>query len=123
MFKFTDDKGKLRCSFCGKSQDQVKKLVAGPEVYICEECIDLCNEIIEEELYKPTEAEVDFKTLPKPKEIQDKSKLLALKGMSAASAISNLTLLYLFFFLAMSNMSSEISIPVTLQPFLANAKV
>ncbi len=70
MFKFTDDKGKLRCSFCGKSQDQVKKLVAGPGVYICEECIDLCNEIIEEELYKPSEYEVDFKTLPKPKEIQ-----------------------------------------------------
>jgi len=71
MFKFTDDKGKLRCSFCGKSQEQVKKLVAGPGVYICEECIDLCNEIIEEELYKPAESEVDFKTLPKPREIND----------------------------------------------------
>ncbi len=69
MFKFTDDKGKLRCSFCGKSQEQVKKLVAGPGVYICEECIDLCNEIIEEELYKPTESEFDFQALPKPKEI------------------------------------------------------
>ncbi|MFC1474502.1 ATP-dependent Clp protease ATP-binding subunit ClpX [bacterium] len=71
MFKFTDDKGKLRCSFCGKSQEQVKKLVAGPGVYICEECIDLCNEIIEEELYKPSEIDIDFKTLPKPREIND----------------------------------------------------
>ncbi len=71
MFKFTDDKGKLRCSFCGKTQDQVKKLVAGPGVYICEECIDLCNEIIEEELYKPSETELDFKNLPKPREICD----------------------------------------------------
>jgi ATP-dependent Clp protease ATP-binding subunit ClpX len=69
MFKFTDDKGKLRCSFCGKSQDQVKKLVAGPGVYICEECIDLCNEIIEEELYKPAELDLDFKNLPKPRQI------------------------------------------------------
>ncbi len=71
MFKFTDDKGKLRCSFCGKSQDQVKKLVAGPGVYICEECIDLCNEIIEEELYKPAEIDVDFQSIPKPVEINE----------------------------------------------------
>ena len=48
MFKFGDEKGQLKCSFCGKSQDQVKKLVAGPGVYICDECIELCNEIIEE---------------------------------------------------------------------------
>ena len=57
----------LKCSFCGKSQKQVKKLIAGPGVYICDECIDLCNEIIEEELAESTEtAMVD---LPKPKEI------------------------------------------------------
>jgi ATP-dependent protease Clp, ATPase subunit len=43
----------LKCSFCGKSQKQVKKLIAGPGVYICDECIDLCNEIIEEELAEP----------------------------------------------------------------------
>ena len=71
MFKFTDDKSKLRCSFCGKSQDQVKKLVAGPGVYICEECIDLCNEIIEEELYKTSEYDVEFQSVPKPKEIDE----------------------------------------------------
>ena len=57
----------LKCSFCGKSQNQVKKLIAGPGVYVCNECIDLCNEIIDEELKE--EKEVDFKDLPKPKEI------------------------------------------------------
>jgi ATP-dependent protease ClpP protease subunit len=50
MFKFGDEKGQLKCSFCGKVQEQVKKLIAGPGVYICDECIELCNEIIEEEL-------------------------------------------------------------------------
>jgi ATP-dependent Clp protease ATP-binding subunit ClpX len=57
----------LKCSFCGKSQKQVKKLIAGPGVYICDECIDLCNEIIEEELAES--ADVSFDELPKPKEI------------------------------------------------------
>jgi ATP-dependent Clp protease ATP-binding subunit ClpX len=57
----------LKCSFCGKSQKQVKKLIAGPGVYICDECIELCNEIIEEEL-ADTE-EVSFAELPKPHEI------------------------------------------------------
>jgi len=57
----------LKCSFCGKSQKQVKKLIAGPGVYICDECIELCNEIIEEELTDP--AEVSFAELPKPEEI------------------------------------------------------
>lgn len=57
----------LKCSFCGKSQNQVKKLIAGPGVYVCNECVDLCNEIIDEELKE--EREVDFKDLPKPKEI------------------------------------------------------
>jgi ATP-dependent Clp protease ATP-binding subunit ClpX len=57
----------LKCSFCGKSQKQVKKLIAGPGVYICDECIDLCNEIIEEELSEG--AEVSLDELPKPKEI------------------------------------------------------
>ena len=59
----------LKCSFCGKSQKQVKKLIAGPGVYICDECIDLCNEIIEEELAEG--AEVSLGELPKPKEIFD----------------------------------------------------
>ena len=57
----------LKCSFCGKSQKQVKKLIAGPGVYICDECIDLCNEIIEEEL--ATTEETPFSELPKPEEI------------------------------------------------------
>jgi ATP-dependent Clp protease ATP-binding subunit ClpX len=57
----------LKCSFCGKSQKQVKKLIAGPGVYICDECIDLCNEIIEEELSEGSEVGLD--ELPKPREI------------------------------------------------------
>jgi ATP-dependent Clp protease ATP-binding subunit ClpX len=59
----------LKCSFCGKSQKQVKKLIAGPGVYICDECIDLCNEIIEEELSESSELKWD--DLPKPREIYD----------------------------------------------------
>lgn len=68
MYKFGDDKGQLKCSFCGKLQDQVKKLVAGPGVYICDECIELCNEIIEEELSEETSLEIG--DIPKPKEIK-----------------------------------------------------
>ncbi|KQL38048.1 ATP-dependent Clp protease ATP-binding subunit ClpX [Bacillus sp. FJAT-25509] len=67
MFKFNEEKGQLKCSFCGKSQSQVRKLVAGPGVYICDECIELCTEIVQEELAK--EEEVEFKDVPKPKEI------------------------------------------------------
>ena len=67
MAKFGDSGELLKCSFCGKSQKQVKKLIAGPGVYICDECIDLCNEIIEEELAEP--AELGFEELPKPREI------------------------------------------------------
>ncbi|MFL6035811.1 MAG: ATP-dependent Clp protease ATP-binding subunit ClpX [Gaiellaceae bacterium] len=69
MAKFGDGGDLLKCSFCGKSQKQVKKLIAGPGVYICDECIDLCNEIIEEELSQSTE--VKFDDLPKPREIYD----------------------------------------------------
>ena len=68
MLKFGDDKAQLKCSFCGKTQDQVKKLVAGPGVYICDECIELCNEIVEEELNENVSGE--FKELPKPKDIK-----------------------------------------------------
>jgi ATP-dependent Clp protease ATP-binding subunit ClpX len=63
----TDSNEQLLCSFCGKSQRQVKKLIAGPGVYICDECIDLCNEIIDEELAAPPSFELE--SLPKPKEI------------------------------------------------------
>src|SRR5881398_3329891 len=66
MAKFGDS-DLLKCSFCGKSQKQVKKLIAGPGVYICDECIDLCNEIIEEELAESNEVKWD--ELPKPIEI------------------------------------------------------
>ena len=67
MFKFNDEKGNLKCSFCGKPQEQVRKLVAGPGVYICDECIELCSEIVVEEL--GVEEEIEFKDIPKPKEI------------------------------------------------------
>lgn len=69
MYKFGDEKGQLKCSFCGKLQDQVKKLVAGPGVYICDECIELCNEIIEEELGE--EIDLELSDIPKPKEIRE----------------------------------------------------
>ncbi len=68
MFKFGDERGQLKCSFCNKIQDQVKKLIAGPGVYICDECIELCNEIIEDELNE--EIEVELGEIPKPMEIK-----------------------------------------------------
>jgi ATP-dependent Clp protease ATP-binding subunit ClpX len=67
MARIGDGGDLLKCSFCGKSQKQVKKLIAGPGVYICDECIDLCNEIIEEELNETSEVGLD--ELPKPREI------------------------------------------------------
>ncbi len=69
MARPTDSNEQLLCSFCGKSQRQVKKLIAGPGVYICDECIDLCNEIIDEELTTPSSFDID--NLPKPREIYE----------------------------------------------------
>jgi ATP-dependent Clp protease ATP-binding subunit ClpX len=69
MFRFGDDKGQLKCSFCGKSQEQVRKLIAGPGVYVCDECVELCNEIIAEELHKSAEKNLRLGNFPKPKEI------------------------------------------------------
>ncbi len=68
MAKFSEGGELLKCSFCGKSQKQVKKLIAGPGVYICDECIELCNEIIEEELSEPTDLGLD--DLPRPADIR-----------------------------------------------------
>ncbi len=71
------DDSRLKCSFCGKSQDQVKKLIAGPEVYICDECVELCNEILDEEFFDNKEKDGDIETpetaekpIPKPHEIK-----------------------------------------------------
>nr|WP_193567959.1 ATP-dependent Clp protease ATP-binding subunit ClpX [Jeotgalibaca porci] len=68
MHMFRDDGTSIHCSFCGKSSEQVKKIIAGPDVYICNECIDLCKEIIDEEIYSG-EA-VEFGEVPKPQEIR-----------------------------------------------------
>ncbi|WP_024833165.1 ATP-dependent Clp protease ATP-binding subunit ClpX [Ruminiclostridium josui] len=65
-----DEKKQLKCSFCGKSQEQVKRLVAGPGVYICDECIELCSEIIEEE-FEDTKIDAEVNEIPKPKEIKE----------------------------------------------------
>lgn len=64
-----DEKKQLKCSFCGKTQEQVKRLVAGPGVYICDECIELCSEIIEEE-FEETKADSELNDIPKPKDIK-----------------------------------------------------
>ena len=76
----------LKCSFCGKSQKQVKKLIAGPGVYICDECIDLCNEISEEEL--SDSAEMPFDELPKPREIYDFLDNYVIGQQAAKKALS-----------------------------------
>ena len=73
-----EDDGKLKCSFCGKTQDQVKKLIAGPQVYICDECVELCNEILDEEFFELKEKKAskeekltdEEKSIPKPHEIK-----------------------------------------------------
>ena len=68
MAKFGDTAELVKCSFCGKSQKQVKKLIAGPGVYICDECIDLCNEIIDEEFTQQGDPAID--QLPVPRDIR-----------------------------------------------------
>lgn len=68
MFKFNDEKDNLNCSFCGKSQEQVRKLVAGQGVYICDECVELCSEIVEEEV--GLDDDFELKDVPKPRDIQ-----------------------------------------------------
>jgi ATP-dependent Clp protease ATP-binding subunit ClpX len=70
MTKLGESSDLLKCSFCGKSQKQVRKLIAGPQVYICDECIELCNEIIEEELGSAVAEGVEEIDLPKPREIK-----------------------------------------------------
>ena len=64
-----EDKRQLKCSLCGKNQEQVKRLIAGPNVYICDECVELCDEIIQEEIDEVVEE--DTTSLPKPKEMME----------------------------------------------------
>ncbi|PKM70536.1 MAG: ATP-dependent Clp protease ATP-binding subunit ClpX, partial [Firmicutes bacterium HGW-Firmicutes-18] len=80
-----DDK-QLRCSFCGKTQDQVKRLIAGPNVYICNECVELCKEIIDEEIDFLEDEE--FNSLPKPKEIKEFLDKYVIKQDEAKKALS-----------------------------------
>lgn len=88
MARIGDGADLLKCSFCGKSQKQVKKLIAGPGVYICDECIDLCNEIIEEELNEA--AELGLTELPKPREIFDflEQYIIGQEGAKRALAVA-----------------------------------
>ena len=76
----------LKCSFCGKSQKQVRKLIAGPGVYICDECIELCNEIIEEELTETVGQEDS--SLPTPREIYDHLQQFVIGQDPAKRALS-----------------------------------
>src|SRR4029079_19275457 len=87
MARPTDSNEQLLCSFCGKSQRQVKKLIAGPGVYICDECIDLCNEIIDEELTPPT-GSVALENLPKPREIHEVLQQYVVGQEAAKKALS-----------------------------------
>lgn len=86
MFKFNEDEENLKCSFCGKDQDQVKKLVAGSGVYICNECIELCSEIVEEELAQNSSEELT--ELPTPKEIMDHLNEYVIAQEKAKKALS-----------------------------------
>lgn len=70
MSKESDGDKILYCSFCGKSQNEVRKLIAGPSVYVCDECVDLCNDIIKEELANDGKDDSEEQALPKPKEIK-----------------------------------------------------
>jgi ATP-dependent Clp protease ATP-binding subunit ClpX len=84
----TDSNEQLLCSFCGKSQRQVKKLIAGPGVYICDECIDLCNEIIDEELTPPAGEGIELESLPKPREIHETLEEYVVGQEAAKRALS-----------------------------------
>src|SRR5207302_11339105 len=86
MARASEGNEQLLCSFCGKSQRQVKKLIAGPGVYICDECIDLCNEIIDEELTAPSTLELD--NLPRPTEIYDSLNEYAVSQEEATRTLS-----------------------------------
>ncbi len=90
LARSTDSNEQLLCSFCGKSQRQVKKLIAGPGVYICDECIDLCNEIIDEELVAAPGRSVgiDLEHLPKPQEINEVLDEYVIGQASAKKALS-----------------------------------
>jgi len=81
-----DEKKQLKCSFCGKTQDQVRRLIAGPGVYICDECIDLCSEIISDEFEE--DIQIDVSSLPKPSEIKDHLDQYVIGQMAAKKSLA-----------------------------------
>ncbi|GMA54597.1 hypothetical protein GCM10025857_59540 [Alicyclobacillus contaminans] len=86
MYDDTNTNQPVRCSFCGKTQEEVRKIVAGPGVYICDECIDLCKDIIDEEFYD--DAEREFTEVPTPKEILDSLNEYVIGQDQAKKALS-----------------------------------
>lgn len=84
----SEDEKLLYCSFCGKSQHEVKKLIAGPSVFICDECVDLCNDIIKEEIQSLSDIQTAEKSLPNPQEI---SKILGQYVIGQDKAKRNLS--------------------------------
>jgi ATP-dependent Clp protease ATP-binding subunit ClpX len=81
-----DEKKQLKCSFCGKTQDQVRRLIAGPGVYICDECIDLCSEIISDEFEE--DIQIDVSSLPKPSEIKEHLDQYVIGQMEAKKSLA-----------------------------------
>ncbi len=105
MYDGNNTTGTVRCSFCGKSQEEVRKIVAGPGVYICNECIDLCKEIIDEEFQD--EAVREFTDVPKPQEIIHSLNEYVIGQNEAKKALAVAKKLWLWLFIIITNESTK----------------